>query len=139
MKYYDEKKYENYSCHKLSHKIFLEDIKNIDPNNINSNQDLKLFDNDIFDEIIKMPYRVEYKDKINFQKMQNKLYEKYLSIKRLNTKLSGMMSDSESGTENEMDKNHPLKINKIVEFDLILKDVNGRSINNYLENMKDDN
>ena len=46
MKYFNGKAYENYSCNKLCHKIFLEDIAKINSINNNYNQEfLKIFEN----------------------------------------------------------------------------------------------
>ena len=137
MKDFNGKAYENYSSYKLCHKIFLEDIKNISPNIINSNKEL-IF-NDIFDQIIKIAYRVNYNNQNEFKNIQTGLYENYKIIKNLSEKLPKIKSDSESGSGSDVDKNDPLKTLKKMEFDLVLKNVDGKYIDNYLKKMKDNN
>jgi len=140
LKNYNRKAYEHFSCYKLCHKIFLEDIKEIDADNINSNKEFEL--EAIFDEIIKMGFKLEYKDMNEFDKIQNKIHDEYLKLKELNKTLSNKYykdSESPSSSEYENEKKDQMKTNKKLEFDLVLKAIKGKYINNYLEKIKDDN
>ena len=148
MKDYNGKAYESFSCYKLCHKIFLEDIKTIDADNINSNKEFEL--DEIIKEIITRGYNLEYKDINEFGKIQNQLYNEYTKLKKVNKKLSEILKLSkkaktksgESSSEFESEKNEKNEqINTIkkMEFDLVLKDINGKYINNYLKKIKDDN
>lgn len=140
IKNYNLKAFENFSCYKLCHKIFLEDIKEINADNINSNKELEL--EAIFDEIIKMGFKLEYKDMNEFDKIQNKMHDEYLKLKDLNKKLSNKYykdSESSSSSEYESEKKDQMKTNKKLEFDLVLKAIKGKYINNYLEKIKDEN
>ena len=137
MKHFNGKAYENYSCYKLCQKIFLEDITKINSDNIISNQEL-IFD-EIFDEIVKMAFKIEYNNINDFQKTQFELYKKYLKIKSYNKSFPSLVTGSESTSEYEIDKNDPSKTIKKVEFDLVLKNINGKYIKNYLEKMKSNN
>ena len=134
MKHFNGKAYENFSCYKLCHKIFLEDITKINSDNISSNQELIL--DDIFDEIIKMAFKVEYNNIKDFQETQLKLYYKYIKIKSYNKIYPILVLDSESTSQYEIYKNDPSKTIKKVEFDLVLKNINGSYLNKYLEKMK---
>ena len=154
MKDYNGKAYESFSCYKLCHKIFLEDIKTIDADNINSNKEFEL--DEIIKEIITRGYNLEYKDINEFGKLQNQLYNEYTKLKKVNKKLSEILKLSkkaknksgESSSEFESEKSEKSEKNekndqvntiKKMEFDLVLKDINGKYINNYLKKIKDDN
>ena len=154
MKDYNGKAYESFSCYKLCHKIFLEDIKTIDADNINSNKEFEL--DEIIKEIITRGYNLEYKDINEFGKIQNQLYNEYTKLKKVNKKLSEILKLSkkaknksgESSSEFESEKSEKSEKNekndqvntiKKMEFDLVLKDINGKYINNYLKKIKDDN
>ncbi len=154
MKDYNGKAYESFSCYKLCHKIFLEDIKTIDADNINSNKEFEL--DEIIKEIITRGYNLEYKDINEFGKIQNQLYNEYTKLKKVNKKLSEILKLSkkaknksgESSSEFESEKSEKNEKNeksdqvntiKKMEFDLVLKDINGKYINNYLKKIKDDN
>ena len=157
MKDYNGKAYESFSCYKLCHKIFLEDIKTIDADNINSNKEFEL--DEIIKEIITRGYNLEYKDINEFGKIQNQLYNEYTKLKKVNKKLSEILKlskkaknksgesssefeseKSEKSEKNEKnEKNEQINTIKKMEFDLVLKDINGKYINNYLEKIKDDN
>ena len=154
MKDYNGKAYESFSCYKLCHKIFLEDIKTIDADNINSNKEFEL--EEIIKEIITRGYNLEYKDINEFGKIQNQLYNEYTKLKKVNKKLSEILKLSkkaknksgESSSEFESEKSEKSEKNekndqvntiKKMEFDLVLKDINGKYINNYLKKIKDDN
>ena len=119
------------SCNKLCYKIFLEDVAKI--NSINNNYNQELTFDDIFDETIKMLFKVEYNNIYNFQKIQSELYSKYLKIKLYNKSFYSLMVDLESTSE--IDRNDPSKTIKRV----VLKDINGNYIRNYLEKMNNDN
>ena len=154
MKDYNGKAYESFSCYKLCHKIFLEDIKTIDADNINSNKEFEL--DEIIKEIITRGYNLEYKDINEFGKIQNQLYNEYTKLKKVNKKLSEILKlskkaktksgesssefESEKSEKNEKnEKNDQVNTIKKMEFDLVLKDINGKYINNYLKKIKDDN
>lgn len=154
MKDYNGKAYESFSCYKLCHKIFLEDIKTIDADNINSNKEFEL--EEIIKEIITRGYNLEYKDINEFGKIQNQLYNEYTKLKKVNKKLSEILKlskkaknksgesssefESEKSEKNEKnEKNDQANTIKKMEFDLVLKDINGKYINNYLKKIKDDN
>ena len=157
MKDYNGKAYESFSCYKLCHKIFLEDIKTIDADNINSNKEFEL--DEIIKEIITRGYNLEYKDINEFGKIQNQLYNEYTKLKKVNKKLSEILKiskkakyktgestsefeseKSEKSEKNEKnEKNEQVNTIKKMEFDLVLKDINGKYINNYLKKIKDDN
>ena len=154
MKDYNGKAYESFSCYKLCHKIFLEDIKTIDADNINSNKEFEL--DEIIKEIITRGYNLEYKDINEFGKIQNQLYNEYTKLKKVNKKLSEILKlskkaknksgesssefESEKSEKNEKnEKNDQANTIKKMEFDLVLKDINGKYINNYLKKIKDDN
>ena len=154
MKDYNGKAYESFSCYKLCHKIFLEDIKTIDADNINSNKEFEL--DEIIKEIITRGYNLEYKDINEFGKIQNQLYNEYTKLKKVNKKLSEILKlskkaknksgesssefESEKSEKNEKnEKNAQANTIKKMEFDLVLKDINGKYINNYLKKIKDDN
>ena len=145
MKDYNGKAYESFSCYKLCHKIFLEDIKTIDADNINSNKEFEL--DEIIKEIITRGYNLEYKDINEFGKLQNQLYNEYTKLKKVNKKLSEILKLSkkaknksgESSSEFESEKKDQVNTIKKMEFDLVLKDINGKYINNYLKKIKDDN
>jgi hypothetical protein len=77
-----------------------------------------------------------------FDKIQNKIHDEYLKLKDLNKKLSNKYykdSESSSSSEYESEKKDQMKTNKKLEFDLVLKAIKGKYINNYLEKIKDDN
>ena len=151
MKDYNGKAYESFSCYKLCHKIFLEDIKTIGADNINSNKEFEL--DEIIKEIITRGYNLEYKDINEFGKLQNQLYNEYTKLKKVNKKLSEILklskkaknksgessSEFESEKSEKNEKNDQANTIKKMEFDLVLKDINGKYINNYLEKIKDDN
>ena len=151
MKDYNGKAYESFSCYKLCHKIFLEDIKTIDADNINSNKEFEL--DEIIKEIITRGYNLEYKDINEFGKIQNQLYNEYTKLKKVNKKLSEILklskkaknksgessSEFESEKSEKNEKNDQVNTIKKMEFDLVLKDINGKYINNYLKKIKDDN
>ena len=151
MKDYNGKAYESFSCYKLCHKIFLEDIKTIDADNINSNKEFEL--DEIIKEIITRGYNLEYKDINEFGKIQNQLYNEYTKLKKVNKKLSEILKlskkaknksgesssefESEKSEKNEKnEKNDQANTIKKMEFDLVLKDINGKYINNYLKKLK---
>ena len=154
MKDYNGKASESFSCYKLCHKIFLEDIETIDADNINSNKEFEL--DEIIKEIITRGYNLEYKDINEFGKIQNQLYNEYTKLKKVNKKLSEILKlskkaknksgesssefESEKSEKNEKnEKNAQANTIKKMEFDLVLKDINGKYINNYLKKIKDDN
>ena len=151
MKDYNGKAYESFSYYKLCHKIFLEDIKTIDADNINSNKEFEL--DEIIKEIITRGYNLEYKDINEFGKIQNQLYNEYTKLKKVNKKLSEILklskkaknksgessSEFESEKSEKNEKNDQANTIKKMEFDLVLKDINGKYINNYLKKIKDDN
>ena len=150
MKDYNGKAYESFSCYKLCHKIFLEDLKTIDADNINSNKEFEL--DEIIKEIITRGYNLEYKDINEFGQIENQLYNEYTKLKKVNKKLSEILklskkaknksgesssefeSEGSGGSEkNEKnEKNERVNTIKKMEFDLVLKDINGKYINNYL-------
>ena len=151
MKDYNGKAYESFSCYKLCHKIFLEDIKTIGADNINSNKEFEL--DEIIKEIITRGYNLEYKDINEFGKLQNQLYNEYTKLKKVNKKLSEILklskkaknksgessSEFESEKSEKNEKNDQANTIKKMEFDLLLKNNNGKYINNYLKKIKDDN
>ena len=137
MKHYNGKAYENFSCYKLCHKIFLEDIKEIDADNIITNKEFEL--DEIFDEIILKGFKLEFKDSNDFQNAQNQLKEEYKKLIAINDKLTNKSGESSSGYETEKkDINDTLDTIKKMEFDLVLKNIEGKYINNYLKKIKDD-
>ena len=122
MKHYNGKAYENFSCYKLCHKIFLEDIKEIDADNIITNKEFEL--DEIFDEIILKGFKLEFKDSNNFQKAQNQLKEEYKKLIAINDKLTNKSGESSSGYETEKkDINDKLDTIKKMEFDLVLTNI----------------
>lgn len=137
MNNYQGKAYENFSIYKICHKIFLEDIKNINASNINSNKEFEF--EDTFKEIIAGELRMQNPDKTLFQEIQGKLYDSYINFKNYNKNFYDNVSDYEisSGYEGEADSSNK-SLNKI-EFDLILKNTKGKYIINYLQKMGSDN
>lgn len=139
LKTYKGDAYEKFTFFTLCNKIYAEDQKKSNCDDINSNTEIKL--DDIIVDIIKIGLKFCQNDEQTFLNIQSQLYNYYRVMMNYNINFGQILNEYEtsSGYDTETSQKNRKKTIKDIEFDLILKDIEGKKVQNYLDNLKDNN
>ena len=138
LKTYKGDAYEKFTFFTLCNKIYVEDQKS-NCDDINSNTEIKL--DDIIVDIIKIGLKFCQNDEKTFLNIQSQLYNYYKVMMNYNINFGKIISEYEtsSGYDTEASQKNRQKTIKDIEFDLILKDIEGKKVQKYLDNLKENN